>query len=863
MRLTKALFLLPLLSLSLFWVPLQAQDVELVGNENRRKSDVVVDYNNPKTYVVGGIDVNGIKYLGRDQLINLTGIQIGDKITIPSEELSSIIKRIWMQKYFSNIGLYIDSLVPSQDTVYLMLDLQERPRVSRWAFQGVKSSEQTDLREKLSLRRGSEFSEYGIRSSVEIIRKYYHEKGFLDAKINVLQENDTLITNAVRVTFDVDRGKKVKIKEISFDGIENVKEGKLLSSMKKTKDMRLRHIFNSKKFNEVEYENDKRALIEAFNEAGFRDAKIVKDSIYYVEDGRLGIKFTIDEGQQYYFRNITWTGNSLYPEEFLNQILRINKGDIYDVVTMEKRLTQGDQKEGMMTVSKLYTDNGYLFFNVFPVELNVFQDSVDVELRMVEGKPATFNNIIISGNTITNEKIVRRQILTRPGYLYSQSYFEQSVKEIASMGHFEPEHAMSYGKGYNILPNQLTNTVDVIYNVEEKPNSQFELSGGWGGNAFVGSVGISFNNFSIKRVFDKKAWRPVPLGDAQTLSIRFQTNGIYYTALSASFYEPWLFNHKPTSLSVSAYYTKSSGTYGNYYGNVFANPDEYMEIYGIAAGFGNRLSWPDINFYLNHELSWQNYRLSNWAYSNFMYQTGHSSNLSYKLSLMRNSQDQQIFPRSGSEFIASIQLTPPYSLFKPKDTDYSSMTLQDKYRWIEYHKWTFKGTVYTQVVGDLVLMAKVNFGYLGTYNRNLGYSPFEGFIVGGDGMSGYQSYGEEIVRLRGYENRSLTPQIYDQSQGRMIEAGRVYDKFTVELRYPLVLQPMSTIYALAFVEGGNSWSDIKNFNPFSVKRSAGVGVRIMLPMVGLIGIDWGYGFDKDWSGEKGGSQVHFMMGQEF
>ena len=850
MRLTKVL----LLFFSFSCVSLQAQE---------RNNDVIVDYNNPKTYIVGGIDVTGIKYLGKDQLLSLTGIQAGDKITVPSEELSSIVKRIWMQRYFSNVGLYIDSLVPTRDTVFLMLELQERPRVSNWAYKGIKNSEQTDLKDKLSLRRGSEFSEYAVRSSVEIIRKYFYEKGFLNAEINVLQENDTLVKNAVRVTFDVNRGTKVKIKEIQFEGVENVKRGKLLSSMKKTKDMRLRHIFNSKKFNETEYDNDKRAIIEAFNEAGFRDAKIVRDSIYYIEDGRLGIKLTIDEGQRYYFRNITWTGNSRYHEEDLMRILRISKGDVYDIVTMEKRLTQGDQKESM-TISKLYTDVGYLFFSIHPVEVNIYQDSVDVELRMSEGKQAVFNNIIISGNTITNEKIVRRQILTRPGYLYNQTYFEQSVKEIASMGHFEPEHAMTYGKGYNILPNQNSNTVDVIYNVEEKPNSQFELSGGWGGNAFVGSVGISFNNFSIKRVFDKKAWRPVPLGDAQTLSIKFQTNGTYYTGLSASFYEPWLFGHKPTSLNISTYYTKSTGYYGTYNGYVFGNAEEYMEIYGVAAGFGNRLKWPDINFYLNHELSWQNYHLNNWAYSNFMYQTGHSSNLSYKLTLMRNSLDQMIFPRSGSEFIASVQLTPPYSLMKSGETDYATMSMQDKYRWIEYHKWTFKGTVYTQVVGDLVLMAKVNFGYLGTYNRKLGYSPFEGFVVGGDGMSGYQTYGEEIVRLRGYENRALTPQIYSPEQRRMIDAGRVYNKFTVEFRYPVILQPMSTIYALAFVEGGNAWSDIKEFNPFSLKRSAGVGVRIMLPMIGLIGIDWGYGFDYQWDKSKrGGSQVHFMMGQEF
>ncbi len=826
--------------------------VILKGQETKKERDngIIVDYDKPKQYIVGGLEVTGIKYLGKQQVIALTGIQEGQTITIPSEEISDILKRIYLQRFTSSVALYIDSLSAEKDTAFLRLDLQERPRVSRWSFRGIKNSEQTDLMERMSLKRGSELSEYVIRSSTGIIKNYFKEKGFINAKVNVIQENDTLIKNAVRVTFDIDKGKKVKIKKITFEGNNNVSEGKLARSMDKTRDMRLTNFFKSKKFNDKEYEKDKKSLISAFNEAGYRDAKIVRDSIYYIEDGRLGIKFELDEGEKYHFRNIKWTGNSLYTEEELNLVLKISKGDVYDVVTMEKRL-YGDGKKTQMDVASLYRDRGYLFFNVIPVEVNIDKDSVDIEMRMVEGKPAVFNNIIINGNTITNERVVRRQVFTKPGYLYSQSVLERSIREISSMGHFDPEYATDAARGFSIIPNQLNNTVDVTYNVQEKPNSQLELSGGWGGYSFVGTVGVSFNNFSARKLFDKGAWRPVPLGDAQSLSIRFQTNGSYYTAFSASFMEPWLFGKKPTSLNLSAYYTKQTNSY--YY---YLNANQYMEVYGLAASLGSRLKWPDNYFVLYHELSWQTYNLKDWQY-NFIFSNGKSNNISYKVTLNRNSTDQAIYPREGSDFTLSLQLTPPYSAFRPDDTDYKNMTDQKKYKWIEYHKWSFKGALYTKLVGDLVLMTRAQFGYLGYYNRKLGYSPFEGYQVGGDGMSGYNTYGAEIISQRGYENYSLTPIINGAY------AGHVYDKFTVELRYPIVLQPQSTIFALLFLEGGNAWSDIRDFNPFQIKRAAGVGVRVMLPMVGLLGIDWAWGFDPVGTKTRGGSNFHFIMGQQF
>ncbi len=837
--------------------------------------DVEVDYNNPKKYVVGGVRVEGNNYFAQEQILQITGLQKGMEVTVPGEELSSIVNRLWLQRYFEDVAIAVDSLAPGRDTAFFKICVTERPRVSRWTFSGVKTGEQKELLERLNLRRGGEFSDYVAKTSTDIIKRYYKEKGFLNVNVDVNTKKDTMIRSAIRVQFAVDRGEKVKVKKITFSGNENVKETKLVRSMKKTKDARFINFFSSKKFNESEYDNDKRAMLSAFNEAGYRDARIVKDTMYYLEPGRLQIDFEIDEGKRYYFRDITWTGNSVYNSETLIDILMIKKGDVYDVVTMEKRLFGGG-KQNEFDVSKLYRDNGYLFFNLQPVELNIQGDSVDVEMRIVEGKPATLNNIIINGNDLTNERVVRRQVFTRPGYLFSQSDFERSVREIASMGQFDPEAIMDASRGYSIVPNSMNNTVDIIYNVTEKPSSQLELSGGWGGNTFVATVGVSFNNFSTRRFFDKSAWRPVPLGDAQNLAVRFQTNGTYYTSLSASFSEPWLFGKKPTSLNMSVYYTRQTNSYLAF--NILNN-NEFMEVYGFAAGIGKRLKWPDNYFVLYNQLSWQTYRLQNWAYQ-FLFNTGISHNLSYTLSLSRNSTDQQIYPRQGSDFSFSIQLTPPYSLLRKKnrgileangnptkvsnwrDINYDMQTSQDRYKWIEYHKWTFKGAIYTKLVGDLVLMARAQFGYLGYYNRNWGYSPFEGFRVGGDGMSGYDTYGSEIVSLRGYENYSLTPQgTSSYNTTGNYYAGNVYDKFTVELRYPVVLQPQSTIYALVFLEGGNCWSDIRNFNPFQIRRSAGVGVRVFLPMIGLLGVDWGYGFDNH--DGQGGSQFHFVIGQQF
>lgn len=864
-KLMKIRHLFCLLALTALGFPANGQEVA---------DPVEIDYSNPKDFYIGGISVDGNNFYSDQQIISLTGLQKGMRVTIPSEDLSSVVNRLWLQRYFEEVGLQVDRLSADGDSAYLKICIKERPRVSRWLYSGVKSGEKKELEERLKLRRGGEFSDYVAKTSTGIIKRYYAEKGFLNCNVDVQTQKDTIIQNAIRVNFAVDRGEKVKIKDINFEGVTEVKEFALARSMKKTKAKKLYNFFSSKKFNEKEYPNDKKGLLSKLNEAGYRDARIVKDSIYYVEPGRLGIDFKIDQGRKYYFRDISWTGNSVYSTDQLNSILQIEKGDAYDVVTMQKRL-HGGGKQGDYDVSKSYRDNGYLFINVTPVEVNIEGDSVDVEMRISEGKQAVLNNIVINGNDLTNERVVRRQIFTRPGYLFSQTAFERSIREIASLGLFDPEAIMDPSTGYSMLPNQMNNTVDLVYNITEKPSSQVELSGGWGANTFVATVGLNFNNFSTHRMFDKNAWRPVPLGDAQNLSLRFQTNGTYYTSAIFGFTEPWLFGKKPTSLNLQAYYTRQTDSYLAI--GILSN-DKVMQVYGFSAGIGTRLKWPDNYFVLYNGINWQTYNLKNWMSGYFMLTDGVSHNLSYSLNLSRTSTDQQIFPREGSVFSANLQLTPPYSLFRKKDIatldakgdptpvatykdiDYDKWTSAQRYKWIEYHKWKVSAEVYQKVIGDFVVMARAQFGYLGYYNRKWGYSPFEGFRVGGDGMSGYDSYGSDIISLRGYENYSLTPWEATPYQTNGYYAGNVYDKFTMEFRYPVILQPQSTIFVLGFLEGGNCWSDIKNFNPFQIKRSAGVGVRVFLPMIGMLGIDWGYGFDDS---KNGKSQFHFLIGQQF
>jgi outer membrane protein insertion porin family len=811
-----------------------------------QNAPVSFNYNDPQTYTIADVTVSGVKYYTTEQILSLVGLSIGDTVMIPGDQLSQIARKLWAMRYFSDISVTAPRVVG--DKVYLNIHLAERPRVSWWAFsgEGVKKSAKEDLAERLKLRRGSEYSEYVINTSIDLIKKYYAEKGYLNAEVEVIQQNDTVVNNAVRVTFNIDRKSKVKIKQIDFEGNAALSDRKLARAMKKTKANTLLNLFSSKKFNAEEFEKDKDNVITAYNEKGYRDAQIVADSVYVINEKRLGIKLKVDEGKQYYFRDITWVGNTKLPSELLDNILGIKKGDVYDRVLLDKKLN-GDQG----SVSMWYSDNGYLFFHVDPVEVAVAGDSIDFEMRMYEGEQATFKRILITGNVKTNERVVRRELYTKPGYLWSRSAWERSLRELASSGNFEPEKILSQ-EGFRVSPNPQDNTVDLTYILTEKANDQLELSGGWGGNTFVGTIGVKFSNFSIRRLFKKNAWRPVPSGDAQTLALRLQIQGTYYTAFSLQFVEPWLGGKKPTSLSLTAYFTRE--TNASYY---FQTVDRWMETFGLSAGIGTRLQWPDSYFQLYNALSFQRYNLNNWPESYYGFSYGVSHNINWNIVFSRNSTDQPFYPRKGSEFSLGLQITPPYSVFRP-NADYSAMTAGEKYKWIEYHKWTFKGALYTQLVGDFVLLTRMQFGYLGFYSKSLGYSPFEGFILGGDGMTGYNRYGQENIALRGYANSSITPIVNGAY------AGHVYDKFTLELRHPVIMEQQASIYACVFFEGGNAWSDIKQFNPFAIKRAAGVGVKVMLPIVGILGIDWGYGFDPVvGNSEANGSNFAFTFGMQF
>ncbi|MDR3188727.1 MAG: outer membrane protein assembly factor BamA [Prevotellaceae bacterium] len=799
------------------------------------------DYTSPKKYVIADITISGVKYYNSDQIINISGFSRGDTITIPSDQISQSVKKFWANGMFSNVKLSAAKVVG--DKITLDIYLEERPRIISYDIKGVKKGEKEDLQGSLHIRRGNEYSEYFKNACVDIIKRFYYEKGFRNVAVDATVTPDTSIGNGVRVVFEVSKNSKVRVAEIEFEGNSQVSTSKLRGAMKEVHRRRWYTFWRSTKYIQKKLEEDKQHILSYYNEKGYRDAAILSDSMWIISDKRVGLKFKVYEGQKYYFRNITWVGNTRYSSELLANILRLRRGDVYDMVALDKNLRTDETN----SIATLYMDDGYLFFNVQPTEVRIEGDSVDVEMRIYEGKQATINNIFIQGNTKTNERIIRRELWTRPGDLFSKTQIMRSVRELAQMGHFDPEKLEP-----KLNPNPADETVDITYLVEEKPNDQIELSGGWGAGMFVGTIGLRLTNFAMGSLLDKEAWKPLPTGDNQTLTIRGQTNGSYYKAISTSFTEPWFGGKKPQSLSVSVYYTHQNNSLYFYQAG-----DMSMSVLGASVGLGQRLKWPDSYFTLYNSVDYQQYRLNNWT-GQFIFTNGMSNNFSVKTVLGRNSTDQPIYPRKGSELSIGLQITPPYSLFNNLNYSDPNLTPQEKYRWIEYHKWSFRMAWFNQIMGDFVFALKTQFGYLGYFSQDLGYSPFEGFDVGGDGMSGYNLYGIETIGLRGYKNSSLTP--YNNG----ISIANVYDKFTVELRYPFVLSPQSTIYGLVFFEGGNAWLNIKSFNPFSIKRSAGVGVRLMLPMIGLLGIDWGYGFDKI-QGETtpSGSNFHFIIGMPF
>ena len=724
-----------------------------------------VDYRLPKEYEIGGITTSGTRYLDESVLITLSGLQVGSKITIPGEDITKAIRNLWKQGLFANVKIYISKTIGN--TVFLEIKLKERPRLCSYAFVGIKKQQVEDLREKIRLIRGKVITENLRITTKNIVQSYFREKGYLNTTIEINEVTDTAMANCLALTIGIDKGKKVKIDEITFKGNTAAKEGKLRRLMKSTKQRGFFKILTVSKFNKRDYKEDKTKIIEHYNSIGFRDAKIEWDTVHMGEKG-LMISMRIDEGSKYYFRTITWKGNSKFSDEKLSTTLGIEKGEIYDNTQLESRLFMDPNG---LDVSSLYMDDGYLFFQATPVEVAVESDSIDIQVQIYEGAQATINEVIITGNTKTNDHVIRRELRTIPGNKFSRTDIIRSQREIASLGYFNPESL-----GVNPIPHPESGTVDIEYKVEEKPADQVEMSMGWGGIGLVGSFGVSFTNFSIRNIFNADAWRPLPAGDGQRLSVRAQANATFYRSLSTSFTEPWLGGKKANSFTVSLYrsvqttgHKKEDPNYGQ------------LATTGGSIGLGIRLNWPDDYFILSSTINLQNFDLQNWFSNSFILQEGFANNFSLNENLSRNSLDQPIYPRFGSMMSLSIQATPPYSMFdrnKFKDPNLSS---QEKYKWIEYHKYRFTADWYTKIVGNLVLKSSAKFGFLAFYNKDIGPAPFERFEVGGSGLTNFSLYGVDIISSRGYGE--FTP----------IGGATIFDKFTLELRYPLALKPMSTI----------------------------------------------------------------------
>lgn len=835
----------------------------------------------PRSGVIGGIAVSGVEGYEDYMLTGISGLTVGQKIELPGQEITEAVKRYWKHGLFSNVQIAADSIVG--DKIYLHFYLALRPRVSTINYIGVKKSECEDLETKLGLLKGNQITPNMIDRAELLAKNYFDDKGYKNAEINIRQRDDVTAKNQVILDVEIDKKEKMKVRQIIIEGNKNLSDSKIKGGLftkgafTKTHEAgRLSTFLKSKKYTPERYKTDKQNLIDKYNELGYRDATIVEDSVWNVDDKHVSIYLKVDEGKKYYIRNITWVGNTVFSTDYLSRLLGMKKGDVYNQKFMHKRLSEDDD-----AVGNEYWNNGYLFYNLQPTEVNIVGDSIDLEMRIMEGNQAHISRVRINGNTRVYENVVRRELRTKPGDLFSKEALMRSAREMASMGHFDPEQINP-----DVRPNYEDGTVDINWDLVQKSNDQVEFSLGWGQTGVIGRIGLKLNNFSMANLFNKnKEHRGIlPVGDGEVLSIGAQTNGTYYQSYNASYSTNWFGGKRPIQFTVGAYFSKQTDVSSNYYNSAYMNnyynylygygnsynnyyenfydPDKYVKLLGVSVGWGKRLRWPDDYFQLSVELAYQRYMLKNWQY--FIVTNGNCNNLNLGITLSRVSTDNQLFPRRGSEFMASLTITPPWSAFDHKD--YKNLAVnpesptytaeqQEKYRWVEYHKWKFRAKTYTALTNGqkcFVLMTRVEFGLLGSYNKYK-KSPFETYYMGGDGMSGYSTgYAEETIGLRGYDNGSLTPYGYE---------GYAYDRFTLELRYPFLLGN-TTIYGLGFLEAGNAWNDTKDFNPFDMKRSAGIGVRIFLPMVGLMGIDWAYGFDKVF-GTRGGSQFHFILGQEF
>ncbi len=814
----------------------------------------IVDFSAPKEYEIGGITVTGANHLDQNVLTLLSGLSVGDKVKVPGDKFSTAIENLWKQGLFEDVKITANKIQGT--TIFINIDVLERPRLSKFSLKGMTKSEADDIREKIKLIKGKVVTEGLISSTSVKVKEFFVNKGYMDVKTDIQQLKDESIDNSVILQINVLKGDKVRIKDINIIGNNSIKTWKLRRTFKEIKRRRWWNPFNSGKFDEDNYVKDKKTFIAKYNEKGFRDAKIIKDTMYRVGSDRVSIDIAVDEGHMYYFRNINWVGNSKYSSKELNNVFGIKKGEIYDQSQLDAKLFMNPNGND---ISSLYMDDGYLFFNITPVEIMVTSDSIDLEMRIYEGKQATINKVTVVGNTKTNDRVILREIRTKPGQLFRRSDIIRTQRELSQLGYFDPEKM-------NVVPtpNPATGTVDIEYTVEEKPSDQIELSGGYGGGRVVGTLGISFNNFSGRNFFKKDAWRPLPSGDGQRLSIRAQSNGLYFQSYNISFTEPWLGGKKPNSLSATAYYSvQSNGESRNVKSNgeTVANPlRQSLDIVGLSVGLGKRLKKPDDYFTVYHELNYQYYTLNNFN-SIFSFSKGYSNNIYYKISIQRNSIDKPIFETRGSQLALTGQFTPPYSFFNGKDYSSPAMTDQDRYKFVEYQKYKFTAKFFTPITNkrgsdgkearNLILRTSAGFGFLTSYNSKVGISPFERFYLGGSGLTGYALDGREIIAMRGYDDQSLSPRT----------GAAFITKYSMELRFPVTLNPQATIYALGFAEAGNSWEHTKDFDPFNVKRSAGVGVRVFLPMFGLLGFDYGWRLDNVPSNlgmQKG--QFHFTIG---
>ncbi|MBR2031742.1 MAG: outer membrane protein assembly factor BamA [Alistipes sp.] len=800
------------------------------------------DKSDDRAYILRKVNIHGVKHINHDVIRSSSGLVAGDSIYLSGSFIQNAMMRLWSQRYFEDIqiGATIEG-----DSVDLEVVLRERPRVMNWAVTGVPKGKSRDLiDEVLKLKRGHELSDHIVDKNIKLIKEHFGEKGFLDCEVDIKIEPDTVIKQAVNVTFDVKKNQRVRIGEITFSGNKAFEAKRLARTFKKTHKVSP-WFWQKTKFNEKEYEEDKELLLDFYNSKGYRNANILSDSIYRMNEKRLGIHIDLAEGNKYYIRNVNWIGNSKYDTEMLQRMLALKKGDVYDKKSIHKRLGIGkEQNPDDMSVSSLYQNEGYLMSQIQPDEVIVGADSLDLEIKIFEGNQFTINNVGITGNNRVNDEVIRRELYTRPGELYNRALIMQTIRTLASMQHFNEEALMPDIKP---VSNDL---VDINWPLEEKASDQFNVAAGWGSGTFVGSVGITLNNLSVRNFFKKGAWKPYPMGQNQRLSISGQTNGTYYKALALSFQDPWLGGRKPNSFTISGHLSEQNNAY-----YIWQSATSYFRSYGISVGLGKRLSWPDPYFTFYGELAYQRYGLKN--YNAFVMSNGSANMLSLRLVLARNSTDQPIYPRRGSDISLSLQITPPFSAIDGKDYSNPNMSEQERYKWSEFHKWQFKAQWFQALTpnNNLVLMAKAEMGFLGHYNKYK-ISPFERFQVGGDGMSGYTMYGVDIISLRGYEDGDLDPMGSNYSIA--------YNKYTLELRYPVILKPSSQIYVLGFLEAGNGFTSWKDFAPWKVKRSAGVGVRLYLPIVGMLGIDWGWGFDPPaGSTKRSGSQFHFVIGQSF